>query len=548
MKNPVLKTNCIIVVIFLIAGNCLGSNMIKDWSRIWGSSANNYGQCLSVDSDGNAYVAGHTIGGFDGQSNAGERDICLTKYNLTGTKQWVKIWGSATNDYSFGVSLDPSGNAYVAGCTLGGFDGEVNAGKRDICLTKYNASGTKQWTRIWGSTAADYGEDVSVDSSGNVYVAGHTNGEYDSQTNAGGYDICLTKYNASGTKQWTRIWGSAFDDYSRDVSADSSGNAYVTGYTNGEFDGQSSTGDREIFLTKYNASGTKQWTRIWGSQFDDYGNGVYVDVSGDAYVTGYTYDEFDGETNTGSLDIFLTKYNASGTKQWTRIWGSTVSDYSKSVSVDSSGNAYVAGYTFGEYDGQTNAGRMDICLTKYNTSGTKQWTKIWGSTATEYGNSVAVDSGGNYCFVAGYTAGEFDGQTNSGGYDICLNKFVNPVPLLYITNANFSVELPDTTAIIGGTNNDFIAIGNTMWWQNTSTSGVTGSFFADSSKSWTISGIELTPDANVVVVYGSNIFGNIATDSITINLVPEPTSIWIILLLFTPWMMLHLYQLNRNKS
>jgi len=165
-------------------------------------------------------------------------------------------------------------------------------------------------------------------------------------------------------------------------------------------------------------------------------------------------------------------------KDWTKIYGSDTIDYGNGVSVDSNGNIYVAGYTSGEFDGQINTGGIDICLTKYNPSGAKQWTKIWGSTASDYGRCVSVNSSGD-CYVSGDTYGAFDEQTNAGDRTICLTKYESPVPFVDITNSNFSVELPSTTAIIGGTNNEFIAVNSIMWWENTSTSGVSGTFFAE---------------------------------------------------------------------
>jgi len=521
MKNYILKTGCFIVILSLIVGNCYGSGMIKHWSEIWGSANNDYGYGVSVDSGGNTYVAGFTYDAFDGQTNAGGYDIFLTKYNSTGTKQWSEIWGSANNDYGYGVAVDSGGNVYVAGYTYGPFDGQVNVGGYDIFLTKYNSTGTKQWSKIWGSANDDYGREVSVDSDENVYVTGYTDGVFDGQTNTGSSDIFLTKYNSAGTKQWSKIWGSVSTDIGRGVSVDSGGNIYVTGYTDGEFDGQANAGGHDIFLTKYNSGGAKQWSEIWGSADDDSGNGVSVDLGGNCYVAGYTDGGFDGQTNAGCTDVFLTKYNSTGTKQWSKIWGSVNDDSGETVFVDSDRNIYVPGYTSGGFDGQTNAGGYDIFLTKYNSTGTKQWSKIWGSDNADSGETVSVDSDRNI-YVAGYTSGGFDGQTNAGGIDIFLSKFVNPVPFVDITNSNFSVELPVTTATIAGTNNEFIAIGNTMWWENSSTSGVSSSFFADSSKAWTISGIELTPDVNIITVSGSNIFGVVSTDSITIDLVPEP--------------------------
>ena len=519
IKNLIVTTICIIFAISFITGNCFGDE--KVWTKIYGSTTNDYSLAVSIDSAGNCYVAGTTLGEFDGQTNAGGFDICLTKYNSFGIKQWTRIYGSSADDFGNGVSIDSAGNCYVAGYTTGEFDGQINAGGRDICLTKYNSSGTKQWTRIYGSSADDYGNGVSVDFENNIYVAGATSGGFDGQINTGMIDICLTKFNFSGTKQWTKIYGSSENDYGNSVSVDSVGNIYVAGKTNGEFDEQKNIGDYDICLVKFNSFGTKQWTEIYGSPEWDSGNGVSVDFEDNIYVAGTTFGEFSMQTNAGASDICLTKFKPSKTKEWVRIYGSSDYDSGNSVSVDSAGNIYVAGKTDGEFDGQTNAGKYDICLTKYNSSIVKQWTEIYGSTENDYGLAVSANSVGD-SYVAGYTEGEFYGQTNVGLFDICLTKFQYPVPFIDITNSDFIVELPATTAVIGGTNDKFIVIGNTMWWENTSTSGVSGTFFADVSRSWAIDNMQLVQDVNIITVSGTNIYGEVASDSITIDLVPEP--------------------------
>ena len=92
----------------------------------------------------------------------------------------------------------------------------------------------------------------------------------------------------------------------------------------------------------------------------------------------------------------------------------------------------------------------------------KDWTRIWGSTDGDFGYGVSVDSAGN-SYITGNTAGEFGGQTNASNEDVFLTKFLYPIPFVDITNSDFTVELPATTATIGGSNNEFIAIGNTMW-------------------------------------------------------------------------------------
>jgi len=232
------------------------------------------------------------------------------------------------------------------------------------------------WTKQLGSFLSDSGNDVTTDSSGNIYVTGNTGGDLDGNTSSGGQDIFLVKYDSSGTKQWTKQLGTTESDNGNDVTTDSSGNIYVTGGTYGGLDGNTNSGGQDIFLVKYNSSGTKQWTKQLGTSSWDEGNGVTTDSSGNIYVTGWTYGGLDGNTNSGSEDIFLVKYSFSGTKQWTKQLGTTSGDLGNGVTTDSSGNIYVTGWTGGGLDGNTNSlsngGTSYIFLVKYDSSGTKQ--------------------------------------------------------------------------------------------------------------------------------------------------------------------------------
>jgi hypothetical protein len=146
-------------------------------------------------------VAGYTLGGLDGNTSAGDIDLFVVKYSSSGTKQWTKQLGTSSWEDAKGVATDSSGNVYVTGLTEGGLDGNTNAGGDDIIVVKYNSSGTKQWTKQLGTSSWEDAKGVATDSSGNVYVTGLTEGGLDGNTNAGGDDIIVVKYNSSGTKQ-----------------------------------------------------------------------------------------------------------------------------------------------------------------------------------------------------------------------------------------------------------------------------------------------------------------------------------------------------------
>jgi hypothetical protein len=317
-------------------------------------------------------VTGWTSGGLDGNTSAGSGDLFVVKYNSSGTKQWTKQLGTSVDDQARGVATDSSGNVYVTGYTQGGLDGNTNAGLWDLFVVKYNSSGTKQWTKQLGTSNSESSNGVATDSSGNVYVTGWTSGGLDGNTSAGDWDLFVVKYSSNGTKQWTKQLGTSSRDWAYGVATDSSGNVYVTGYTSGSLDGNTSAGVEDLFVVKYNSSGTKQWTKQLGTSSRDEARGVATDSSGNVYVTGWTSGGLDGNTSAGSSDLFVVKYNSSGTKQWTKQLGSSSADEASGVATDSSGNVYVSGHTYGGLDGNTSAGNYDVFVVKYNSDGVKQ--------------------------------------------------------------------------------------------------------------------------------------------------------------------------------
>ena len=233
----------------------------------------------------------------------------------------------ATNDYANGVATDSSGNVYLTGGTKGGLDGNTSVGNTDLFVVKYNSSGTKQWTEQLGSESTDTANGVATDSSGNVYLAGVTYGGLDGNSNEDNADLFVVKYSSSGTKQWTKQLGTGEYDEARGVATDSSGNVYVVGGTKGRLNGISNSGRTDVFVIKFNSSGTRQWTKPLGTAQNDLANGVSIDSSGNFYVAGVTYKDLDGNTSAGSADLFVAKYNSSGTKQWTKQLGSSSPDY-----------------------------------------------------------------------------------------------------------------------------------------------------------------------------------------------------------------------------
>jgi hypothetical protein len=388
-----------------------------------GTTSLDRGSDVVVDSSNNIYVTGYTQGGLDGDTNwGGSTYLFLVKYNSSGIKQWTQQLGGSGGVSGYELTVDSSDNIYVTGDTSGGLDGNTSSGSSDIFLVKYNSSGTKQWTQQLGTSSNDGGYAVTVDSSDNIYLTGITSGGLDGNTYSGGGDLFLVKYNSSGTKQWTQQLGNSSQEVGQSVVVDSSDNIYVAGHTTGGLDGNSQVGNGDIFLVKYYDNGTKQWTQQLGTSYQEILYGVSLDSSNNIYLSGYTQGGLDGNTQVGSGDIFLVKYNSSGTKQWTQQLGTSLHDYGLDVTVDSSDNIYVTGVTNGNLDGNTQVGSGDIILVKYNSSGTKQWTQQLGTSSNDEGYGLATDSSDNI-YVTGQTYGGLDNNTNSGETDIFLMKF-----------------------------------------------------------------------------------------------------------------------------
>lgn len=243
--------------------------------------------------------------------------------------------GSAGDDRAYGIATDASGNEFIAGWTTASMPtAAANAGDHDVFVSKYSSTGVRQWVRQLGTTGDDRAYGAAVDGSGHVAVVGFSTGTLPGApvANAGVADAFVASYDTSGTVRWVREFGTAGDDRAEGVTADASGNVYVTGYSGGVLPGSSdlNKGAADAFVTKYDTSGNRVWVREIGTSVDDVGYGIALNSCGDIYVSGRTRGSLAAPGATaGGMDAFLAKFSASGSTTWVRQVGSAALDASR---------------------------------------------------------------------------------------------------------------------------------------------------------------------------------------------------------------------------
>ncbi|MHC4562050.1 MAG: SBBP repeat-containing protein [Planctomycetota bacterium] len=385
------------------------------WQRQIGTAEEDESRSVAVDSAGHVFISGSTAGSLGGP-NAGSNDAFLAKYAPTGDLLWTRQTGTSTSDFSYSVAVDSAGNAFITGWTLGDLGG-VSAGGRDAFLSKYDPSGTLLWTEQLGTTEYDEGLSVAIDGMGNAFIAGWTLGALEGPS-AGSFDVFVSKYDPSGTQQWTRQLGTAEADYGNAVAIDGVGNVYVGGETQGDLAGVGA-GGADAFVAKYDSAGSLLWTRQLGTASADWGAGVAVDGAGNVYVSGGTQGDLGG-ANAGGGDAFLAKYDSSGSLLWTQQLGTDDGDCSFSVAVSNVGDAFITGYTYGNLS-ETNLGKKDVFLAKYGSTGDLVWVDQLGTTTWDASYAVAIDS--DCVLISGRTQGALGGPS-AGYYDAFLVKYV----------------------------------------------------------------------------------------------------------------------------
>jgi len=371
---------------------------VKIWEARYDGPANgvDIANAIAVDGGGNVYVTGVSTG-------VGTRsDFATVKYNSVGQELWVARYNGPGNagDAASAIAVDNEGNAFVCGeSTTSIYDTSWNY---DCTTIKYNSLGVEQWVNRYDGPEHRDDEAIAIklDPSGNVYVAGRSLGPQSYYYPSG--SAIVIKYSSSGSEDWVtryRVSDSLFSN-PVDISFDDSCNSVVTGYVL-HTPGLPWDIRAYSFVARINSEGTLQWTSIYQDPGDPsiWGSRAISDVDGNTFALLMKGTSFYPRYPTSTDSLFLNKYDPAGNVIWSTIFRFGTEPRYNIVDLDlsPSGSLFVTS--------QTNY--SSYVTTKFTPAGSEEWRSTFEAPLTpSYFKSypppaVAVNDMGVY--IAGLT-------------------------------------------------------------------------------------------------------------------------------------------------
>ncbi len=323
---------------FITKLSAAGNSMV--YSTYLGGSGIDVGYDIAVDSIGCAYITGTsgstdfpTLNPFQNEL-AGARNVIISKLSATGNALVYSTYlGGETNDIGYGIAIDSTGCAYITGVvhsdnfpTQNPFQ-EQMAGEPDAFVAKLsNAGNSLVFSTYLGGSEDEWGERITLDSTGCAYVTGPTHSDdfptlNPIQVYVFDDDVFVTKLsNAGNALVYSTYLGGNGSDAGQDIAVDTAGCAYVTGSTCSD---DFPTRDPiqpvraavfDAFATKLSAAGNALvFSTFLGGSDQDYGRGIAIDSAHSIYITGRTEsDDFPTQNpyqgaNAGNADSFVAK-------------------------------------------------------------------------------------------------------------------------------------------------------------------------------------------------------------------------------------------------
>ena len=348
--------------------------LYTSFSTTLGGSSFDEGSFVVEDNYNNIYVVGTTssndfpIKTAFQASLAGNIDVFLAKFNITGGLLFSTYLGGSETDAPSGIAVDDQQNVYISGSTysknfptLNAFDPTYN-GFLDGFITKFNSSGQLIFSSFIGGNSIDETSGIVLDSSGNSYIAGDTQSPNFPFTNTfnnsfTGMKCFISKVNSSGSLIFTNVFGPSCG--TNGIAKDSLNNIYVTGYTYSNMFpttenaySKTNNGNQDGFIIKFNSTGNVLFSTYFGGSETDSSMGIATDSENNIIITGYTASKNLPITRnaykyflTDTIDIFIAKLASNGSLMFCSYFGGSQNDFPYDIVVDKANNYFISGTT-----------------------------------------------------------------------------------------------------------------------------------------------------------------------------------------------------------
>lgn len=363
------------------------------WAKNAGGAGDDYGKGIVADSQGNVYITGSfwqyaSFGNLELSAYAA-RDIFITKLDTDGNFIWAKRAGGSNLNRGQSIAIDDDDNIYITGNFRGNASfGPImlsSAGQDDVFAAKLDTNGNFIWAKSFGGPGNDLATGITSDPQAGIYISGvfEDTSNFDSIEieSQGMFDVFISKLDKNGNVAWATSAGGSANERVPSVAVDSAGGVYITGsFENNAYFGHIeliSHGSSDIFIAKLNNNGSFLWADHAGGILGDAGHSITVDFQDNIYFTGKffqtaTFGEIE-VTSSNCADLFICKIDTNGNFEWVQTAGGIGSTVPMSISVDSSGFAYLTGSfyntaSFGNHD-ITSIGGGDIFITKFGQRG-----------------------------------------------------------------------------------------------------------------------------------------------------------------------------------
>lgn len=314
----------------------------------------------------------------------------------------------------FGVGNGTDGNAIALGPSgdlfIAGDMGE-DAFERGY-LARYTPSGERVWLSEM-ETGTTYVHALAIGADGAIYVAGRIGGAFPGETSNGQSDAFVRRYDAEGELVWTKQFGTSAGDEVDAIAVATDGSIYVAGSTQGAFQDQTHAGSEDAYFGKLSSEGELLWVQQFGSSGSDLATSIAVDEEGSIYVAGESNANLPGHGHRGGDDIFLRKYDAEGEIVWYGGAATLEDDSGASIRLGPDGSVLLFGTTKGNMlHGYAPDTRQAFIRKFHGVNGLSPWTKQFANEGTSHAGGLHVTPDGEI-YLFGATRGDAESSEES---------------------------------------------------------------------------------------------------------------------------------------